>query len=222
MAYNLPFEALDGRLFTVDVKGDNYSGSQKPVGSISGTGNAYAWAIRWSDYNAPAALYKLLANNVTVKVATSPVETLSGELYERGTLFIPMGSVNKDVSVIEKALAEITSGLGLNVYKLSTGDNNKIDLGSPTLINIEKPRIAIFTEDGVNGLSAGQLWHLFDIRYNIPLASTPVCSVFPISQGRIIATYNNPVFRAYWRGSNRFIANAIFFGKTIRFSSGRE
>jgi hypothetical protein len=267
----------------------------------------------------------------------------------------------------------------LNITGLSTGDNAKSDLGSPTLFNLEKPKIIILTEEGVNGINAGQLWHLFDTRYDMPvtllpvkllatvnlynynvlimpdgnyqaiddrtiekiqswvaagntliglerasqwllkakfvnsefrseqndskaatyessllwaasrevpgtiyeavadlthplyygydndhipvykdnsislnikdinplnyparytsspllsgyspkgydksIAGTPVCGVFPYRQGRVIASYNNPAFRGYWRGANRMLANAVFFSKAIRFSASRE
>lgn len=378
MAYNLPYESLDARLFTADLRGDAYSESQKPSGKISGNGNAYAYAIRWNDYNSPAALYKLLANNIIVKVATSPIETLSGEIYERGTLIIPLGTVNTNTQILDQTLSKITEKYGIDVVKLNSGDNARFDLGSPTLVNLEKPRIVILTEDGVNGFSSGQLWHQFDTRYDIPvtmlpqrllssfniynynvliipdgsyqsideptvqkirdwvaagntiiglerasqwlartkmlniefipepvakaltyestlltaasrevpgtiyevaldlshplnfgysmdrmpvykdnsmvqktgeasplnypvkftsaplisgysprgfdktLANTPASTVYPYRQGRVIAMYNNPVFRAYWRGSNKFLANAVFFSKVVRFGAARE
>lgn len=378
MAYNLPYESLDARLFTPDMRGDAYSESQKPSGKISGDGNAYAYAIRWNDYNSPAALYKLLANNIIVKVATSPIETLSGEIYERGTLIVPLGTVNTNTRILEQTLSKITEKYGIDVVKLNSGDNARFDLGSPTLVNLEKPRIVILTEEGVNGFSSGQLWHQFDTRYDIPvtmlpqrllssfniynynvliipdgsyqsideqtvqkirdwvaagntiiglerasqwlartkmlniefitepeakaltyesslltaasrevpgtiyevaldlshplnfgysmdrmpvykdnslvqktgeasplnypvkftaaplisgysprgfaktLANTPASTVYPYRQGRVIAMYNNPVFRAYWRGSNKFLANAVFFSKVVRFTAARE
>lgn len=378
MAYNLPYESLDAKLFTADLRGDAYSESQKPAGRVSGNGNAYAYAIRWSDYNAPAALYQLLANNIIVKVATSPIETLTGEIYERGTLIIPVGSVNTNTQALEETLSKVTEKYGIEAVKLNSGDNTRFDLGSPTLINVEKPRIVILTEEGVSGFSSGQLWHQFDTRYDIPvtmlpqrllssfniynynvliipdgtyqsidestiqkikdwvaagntiiglerasqwlaktkmlniefaqepnasaltyestlltaasrevpgtiyevsldlshplnfgytnermpvykdnsliqktaeanplsyparftssplvsgysprgfdkvLANTPASAVYPLRQGRVIAMYNNPVFRAYWRGSNKFLANAVFFSKAVKFGAARE
>jgi hypothetical protein len=378
MAYNLPFETLDTKTYTIDLQGDIFSEVQKPSGSIKGTGEAYAYAISWSDYNSPAVLYKLLSKNIIVKVATAPVTTIEGEKLDRGTLIIPLGTVNADKVAVEKEISEVSEKYGIDVMKLSTGDNRKYDLGSPTFVALEKPRIVILTEEGVSGFSAGQLWHLFDTRYHIPvtllpvrlmssvnlynynvliipdgtyqfdertvekiqnwaaagntviglerasqwlgrnkfmnaefrqeqennnkgsyedaqllaaskeipgtiyeavldlshpmnfgfridhmpvykdnnivqttkelnplnypgryssspllsgysprgfekiIANTPIYSVFPYKQGRIVAFYNNPVFRAYWRGSNRFLANAIFFSKVVKFSSSRE
>lgn len=378
MAYNLPFEALDSKVYSATLQGDIFSDSQKPQGSVKGTGEAYAYLINWSDYNSPAALYYLLSKNIIVKAATASVEMLTGEKVDRGTLIIPLGTINPDSKEVERAIRYVTEKYGIDAVKLSTGDNRKYDLGSPTFISLEKPEIIVLTEEGVSGFSAGQLWHLFDTRYDIPvtmlplrllssidlfdynvliipdgaykldeqtigkiqewaaagntvigleraaqwlakskligaefrqdndntvpdsyekaqlyaasreipgtiyeavidlshplnfgfknnhipvykdnsiiqstkeqnplnypgrysssplisgyspkgfekiIANTPTCSIFPCRQGRIVALYNNPVFRAYWRGSNRFLANAIFFSKAVKFSSSRE
>ncbi|HEX2970271.1 MAG TPA: M14 family zinc carboxypeptidase [Bacteroidales bacterium] len=378
MAYNLYYEALDAKLFTADRLGEEFSSALKPKGRVSGEGDAYAYAIKWSDYNAPAALYSLLDNNIIVKMATSPIEQLNGEKLERGTLIIPMGSINQDVRMVETIVNKITEEFGIDIIRLSTGDNRKFDLGSPTLTALQKPRIVILSEEGVSGFSAGQLWHQFDTRYDIPVTilpvrqlatvnlykynvliipdgtyqidertiekirawtgsgntligmerasqwlaknkfieselhtddnnlnadtyegtllysasrevpgtiydavldpthplnfgftgdhvpiykdnkivdtgknlsplnypvrfsakpllsgysprgfektieGTPVAAIFPSKQGRIIAFYNNPVFRGYWRGLNRYLANAVFFSKAVKFSAGGE
>lgn len=378
MAYDLPFESLDMKNYSSDLKGEEFSASLKPSGKMTGSEDVCAYALSWSDYYSPAALYKLLSRNIIVKTATSPIETFENGRLERGTLIIPMGTVNQNKDLVQSTLNEIINQYGIDVIKLGTGDNRKFDLGSPTLFTLEMPRIVILSEEGVNGFSAGQLWHLFDTRYDMPvtllpmkqlasvdlynynvlimpdgsyqidertiekirswvaagntiigmertslwlaknkfidaeflpekdesktgsyedvllygtsrevpgtiyeevidlthpmnfgftndhlpvykdnkivqtsrelnplnsparftakplldgysprgfekvLANTPSYVVSPSSQGRVVAFYNNPVFRAYWRGSNRLVANAIFFSKAVRFSSGRE
>lgn len=37
--------------------------------------------------------------------------------------------------------------------------------------------------------------------------------------GRVISMADNPVFRGFWRGSEKLLANAVFFGSTIRASA---
>jgi len=54
------------------------------------------------------------------------------------------------------------------------------------------------------------------------LSGTPAYTVFPYRQGRVITFYNNPVFRAYWWGTNKMVANALFFNKAMRFGASRE
>ncbi len=164
-AYNLPFEAVGS---SAGISGDAFSPNQAPAGKIIGTGVTNSYVFKWEDYLAPRALSRLLQENIIVKVASKPFETLDGQKFDRGTILIPLGSINTDVAKVEKIISEININDGIDVYRLSTGDNKATDLGSSYFSVIEKPRVAVLTEDGVNSISAGQIWHLLDTKYKIP------------------------------------------------------
>ncbi|EMR00672.1 hypothetical protein ADICEAN_04202 [Cesiribacter andamanensis AMV16] len=68
-----------------------------------------------------------------------------------------------------------------------------------------------------NPLQAGYVWpqHLKD------LSGTPAVQVSAYGSGRSIVLPDNPVFRAFWRGSERLLINAIFFGSVIDARSAR-
>ncbi|MGV8093338.1 MAG: M14 family zinc carboxypeptidase [Mangrovibacterium sp.] len=170
-AYNLPFEAVGSYS---NIAGEAFSEARLPKGKIIGEGAAYAYLFKWEDYLAPRALYRLLEADLIVKVATSPIETLDGVQFDRGSILIPLGSINTDQAKVEKIITEINDKDGIDVYRLSTGDNKTTDLGSSSFSVIQKPRIAVLTEEGVNGISAGQIWHLLDTRYKIPVTLLPV------------------------------------------------
>ena len=170
-AYNLPFTAIGS---SAGISGDAFSTNQAPVGKIIGTGVANSYLFKWEDYLAPRALSRLLQENIIVKVASKPFETLDGQKFDRGAILIPLGSINTDQAKVEKILSEINTNDGIDVYRLSTGDNKTTDLGSSYFSVVEKPRVAVLTEDGVNAISAGQIWHLLDTKYKIPFTLLPV------------------------------------------------
>lgn len=170
-AYNLPFEAVNSY---AGITADAFSPIQSPKGKIIGSGTAYSYIIKWEDYLAPRALSRLLQQNIIVKVADKAFETLDGQKFDRGAILIPLGSINVDQSKVEKIVAEINQTDGIDVYRLSTGDNKAMDLGSPSFSVVENPRIAVLTDDGVNGISAGQIWHLLDTKYKIPFTLLPL------------------------------------------------
>ena len=170
-AYNLPFEAV---ATVSNINGEPFSVSQAPKGKTIGTGNAVSYIFKWEDYLAPRALSRLLQENIIVKVATKPFETLDGQKFDRGSILIPLGSINSDQAKIERIVAEINLNDGIDVFRLSTGDNVTTDLGSTYFSVIEKPRVAILTDEGVNGISAGQIWHLLDTKFKIPFTMLPV------------------------------------------------
>lgn len=173
-AYNLPFEPVASAL---GITGDEFSPAQLPKGKIIGTGVTNSYIFRWEDYHAPRALSRLLQENIIVKVASKPFETLDGLKFERGSILIPLGVINADKAKVDKVIAEITQNDGIDVYSLSTGDNKAIDLGSSSFSLITKPSVAVLTEDGVNGISAGQIWHLLDTKYKIPFTLLPIRSL---------------------------------------------
>jgi hypothetical protein len=112
----------------------------------------------------------------------------------------------------------------------------EVDLTHPLFFGYENNHIPVYKDNGIIQNIKEQNSLNYPARYTTSpllsgyspkgfdksIAGTPICSVFQLRQGRVIASYNNPVFRGYWRGSNRFLANAIFFGKAIRFSAGGE
>ncbi len=170
-AYNLPYVAINSY---TEIIGDAYSPSQSPLGKIIGNRTAYAYIFKWQDQMAPRALSRLLQQNIIVKVATKSFETLDGLKFERGSILIPLGTINTDTSKIETIITEINKADGIDIYCLSSGDNKATDLGSPYFSVIEKPRIAVLTEGWVDGIISGEIWHLLDTRYKIPFTLLPL------------------------------------------------
>ena len=47
------------------------------------------------------------------------------------------------------------------------------------------------------------------------LSNTPAILLHGMGSGRIIGFNDNTNFRAYWYGTNKLLANAVFFGPQI-------
>jgi hypothetical protein len=52
------------------------------------------------------------------------------------------------------------------------------------------------------------------------IKGTAAIVVSRAGSGKVIAMTDNPNFRAFWYGTNKLFANAIFFGQTISGSTG--
>jgi hypothetical protein len=57
----------------------------------------------------------------------------------------------------------------LNITAVSSGLTEGIDLGSNNFEAIIAPKVAMLVGDGITSYDAGEIWHLFDQRYEIPL-----------------------------------------------------
>ena len=64
---------------------------------------------------------------------------------------------------------------GIDVYAFHSGlDYKGTSLGSNSFLTLKKPEIAMLVGDGFSATDAGEVWHLFDTRFNIPLTLIPV------------------------------------------------
>jgi hypothetical protein len=117
----------------------------------------------------------LLDEGVRVKVATSPFNHTNGKRFERGAIMIPLSGQEKPPQQIEFLINQIVQEDGIDVYAFQTGlDYSGSSLGSYSFRPLEKPKIAMLTGDGVTSGDAGEIWHLLDTRFAIPVTMMPI------------------------------------------------
>jgi hypothetical protein len=137
-------------------------------GEVKGQ-STYAYAFEWSDYNAPRTAYALLNKGYRLKYATEPfsANTTSGQKnFGYGTVqFL----VNEKFNIAD--LSQLASENGTVFYAIKTGlTTDGIDLGSEKFRTLEVPKPLMIVGDGIDANDAGEIWHLLDTRYQIPLA----------------------------------------------------
>jgi hypothetical protein len=151
----------------------------------------YAYAFEYYGYNSPRAIYRLLQNGIRVKVATAPFQGWKGTEFGRGTIVIPLGNQEKPVALIEYLMDQIVNEDGLYVFALNSGlDYNGASLGSGSFLPVRKPEIAMLVDGGVSANDAGEMWHLLDVRYQIPVTMMPL-NVFNTAS---LQRYNTIIF----------------------------
>lgn len=171
-AFNLPFAELSNRAFDDDLLGDRFDGTMPQNGQIIGGRSRYAYAFEWDEYYAPRALYRLLDAGVKAKVATLQFSGVTGQgekNFDYGTILVPLG-IQDDEMEVHRIMNEIASEDHIKVYGLNTGLSSRgIDLGSNNFSNVTKPSVAVVGGDGTNSYEVGEMWHLMDQRYHMPL-----------------------------------------------------
>ena len=169
LAYGLDYEEIK----TTPALGEKISESRLPQGQLIGQGS-YAYVIEPFGYYVPRAIYRLLDKGVRIKVSNE-VFYGDGKKFERGTILIPIDNQDKTSDQIKEVVKDITSKDGVDVYALSTGlDYRGVSLGSSSFYVLRKPEIAILVEGGISPTDAGELWHLLDTRFEIPVTMIPV------------------------------------------------
>ena len=160
----------------------------KPVGSIISKSD-YAYVFRWNDYYSPKALYKLLSHGLNIKVSTDKF-TIENNNFSYGSILVPVSNQNKSINEINNIIEEISNETGVNFYGFNTSKTNGIDLGSNDFKKINLPKIGLIVGDGVSSYDAGEIWHLMDNRYEIPITKLKYNSLSKID----LSKYNALIF----------------------------
>ncbi len=173
-AFNLPYAELNRRSFSDDLLGNRIDAPTPPSASVIGGQSQLAYMFEWNEYYAPRTLYRLQELGVRTKVASQPLtvftETGTKE-FDYGSILIPLGIQDVDEVEIYRVLQQSAEEDGVEIYNITRGmAASGVDLGSPSMNNLEKPSIAILGGPGVSNLEVGEIWHQLDQRYHIPLS----------------------------------------------------
>ena len=128
----------------------------------------YGYLMPWNEFYAPKALNSILQKGLRAKVAMKNFTNQTSN-YDYGTIFIPVQ--NQVLSSLElfQFLSEIASESAIDIYAVSTGLNEGTDLGSDNFAAIKTPKVAMLVGDAISGNDSGEIWHLFDQRFDMTL-----------------------------------------------------
>ncbi len=190
LAYGVPSAELNATQFNAGLMGERVSSIPIPQNALAVNKSNYAYIIDWDVLFAPRALESLLSDEVLVKVATRPFESLSGESnikFDYGSLLVPVQGQAKSPDELYRTLSTIAQQNNVKVISISSGSTSSgVDLGSNKFVVIQKPVIAMMAGSGVNATDAGEVWHLLDQRMNIPVTQLEI----PVFNRTEMAKYN--------------------------------
>ncbi|MBR9997769.1 MAG: zinc carboxypeptidase [Cyclobacteriaceae bacterium] len=173
-AFDLHYDILNERELK-SLKLTAYTPPEKiPAGRLTGE-SSYGYLLRWNQYNSPMALYRLQEKGIRILVAERPFTTAEGETYQAGTLFIPVKTQGMQENTLRHNLAEVADQTGMDIYPVSSGYTlDGINLGSPNITPLTKPVMLLLVGEGISSYEAGEVWHLFDARFRIPVSLVSV------------------------------------------------
>ena len=178
-AWSLPlaFNLSSAELGDLDLKpllGARYElpTEQPPQADVDLPPDALGYLVDWRGYYAPRSLYRLVAEDIRVKVAQQPFQVdVNGrrETLGHGTILIPAAAQPEKRERIVSLLRQAVAADQVRVLPLETGLTPQgIDLGSSDFATLEKPRVLLVVGEGVKAYEAGEVWHLLDRRYEMP------------------------------------------------------
>ena len=126
----------------------------------------YAYLMEWNDYNTPKVLNKILEKGLRAKVSLKPFK-LENKSYDYGTILIPVQNQKLNKQELSNFINELSKENNVLINSVSTGLTEGIDLGSSNFKAIEPQKVALVVGRGITPYDAGEVWHLFDQRYDM-------------------------------------------------------
>ncbi len=135
--------------------------------------SAYGWIGRWEGPADARLLAALLREGIGVRVLPSPVE-IDGVPYGRGS-FVVAPAGNRDLGApLETIVQRVAEATGRPLAAVAGGQiTGGPDLGSNRVGFVAAPRVGVLTGEPVSPGSLGEVWSLFDQRWNYPLTLLP-------------------------------------------------
>ncbi len=170
LAFGMDYEELKAP----PAMGERVTELKMPVGKINGDKATYAYVFESYGYYAPRAMYRLLSHGIRIKVSNDVFNHSNGKRFERGTIMIPLENQELSPEQVSVYIKEVAEKDGIDVYGFNTGlDYKGVSLGSSSFTALQKPVIAMVIEGGASANDAGEMWHLLDTRFNIPVTLIP-------------------------------------------------
>ena len=159
LAFNLDYEENEG----VNRQGEK--ALEKKSTYIPKNSN-YAYLMEWNDYNTPKVLNKILEKGLRAKVSLKTFK-LENKSYDYGTILIPVQNQKLNKQELSNFINELSKENNVLINGVSTGLSEGIDLGSSNFKAIEPQKVALIVGRGITPYDAGEVWHLFDQRYDM-------------------------------------------------------
>ena len=133
----------------------------------------YAYLLNWNNYFAPKALNKILEKGLRAKVAMEDF-SLDSKKYGYGTIMIPVQNQKLDKAELHEFLSQVSEESGVKISAIGTGMTKGINLGSNQFRALEPQKVALIVGGSITSYDAGEIWHLFDQRYDMKITKIDV------------------------------------------------
>ena len=128
----------------------------------------YAYLFQWHEYYSPKLLSGILQEGLRAKVAKERF-SMGDNQYDYGTIMIPVQGQKLESGALYERLQQLSGETGIKVDGVQTGVTAGIDLGSREFDPVKAPKVALLVGRGIRSYDAGEIWHLFDTRYDMKI-----------------------------------------------------
>ncbi len=173
MSFNIQYAPINSLKEMDGLTGATHEEFPSLEGLVATVADPYAYLFEWNEYLAPKALYELQNAGIIARVAAKEFSFSNSSFSHKfsfGTIMIPVADQPVSKAELGKLIEKVARDCAITVYGVSTGfTETGMDLGSGNFIVLNKPSIVMITGDGASSTDVGEIWHMFDTRFRIPV-----------------------------------------------------
>lgn len=178
LAFNIPYAGISNPKQAETSKGKKVDSYPFPKGQMIGDKSEIGYVFSWDEYYAPKVLYGLQSIGIRTKVANREfkMSTQKGDKdFSYGSIFVSTTQQEISHDEIYETLRKLAFENGVEVFAVTTGLTKAgINIGSGNFLSISKPEILMFVGDGISSSEAGEIWHLLDQRFDMPVTQVEI------------------------------------------------
>lgn len=173
MSFNVNYSPLTQVKEVETLTGQEITVPPVKEGKLESVEDPYAYLFEWNEYFSPKALYALQAKGLIARVATESFvydDTSLKKTFRAGTIVIPCTGQALTETELGNIMKRTAEECNMTIYGVSTGLTSEgIDLGSNRIIVLKKPSVAMIIGDGASSSDAGEIWHMLDTKFSMPV-----------------------------------------------------
>lgn len=150
--------------------------------------STYGYLLPLTDYAAHRSLYALQNGGALVKVAFKAFTLNVGgtdRKFGHGTLLIPTERQTISVDSLHRLVQSVSRSAGVLILPIQSGLALKgNDLGSRSVVALQKPQALMLVGQGVSPYEAGEVWHLLDQRVKMPITKAELSALGRLNLSR--------------------------------------
>lgn len=172
LAFNLPYSEINSKDLS-KLKTADFNSASDLVGKVIEGEKSVGYAFEITEYLAHRAILQLQEKGIRVRVAQEPftASVKNGEkVFANGSIVVSLGGQEVSEQIIKNAVESAAKENFIDIYGIQTGLTSAgSDMGSNSNVMLKKPSVLLLSGAGVNSNDAGEIWHLLDTRFDIPL-----------------------------------------------------
>lgn len=173
MSFNITYTGINSIKEMDGLTGMEITAAPVNAGKLLASEDTYAYLFEWNEYLAPRALFELQSAGIQARVATEKFLCSNGTINKEfgcGTILIPVSVQKIKGKELNSLMESVAQDCGITISGWNTGlTPSGIDLGSSRFDILKKPSILMFAGDGASSSDAGEIWHMLDTRFKIPV-----------------------------------------------------